>query len=287
MKKKSILVFLTLLIGVVILAFAINNVSTPKIENENDDNSSKVELVANSSELIKAINNAPSDYETTTTIELSSDTDISDTIYISSGQSIVLKSETAPFEIGKTNLGYELTVSELGKIILEPQSSLSFDLNVDLKGEIKAETTNLNSSFYSSLVINDSMNIRENAILDTTFIGNTTVNGSLNLIGGNIVGIDSTLFVINNDAALLHTSGNISRVINGDGLYIYSNTESEKVTLGKKTEAVKTTTFPTSSGYYILDSSNDITLTSDVVINGNVYIVPLHDTIINILEPDE
>lgn len=313
MKKKSILVFLTLLIGVVILAFAINNVSTPKIENENDDNSSKVELVDSSSALIAAINNAPSDYETTTTISLTEDTVLNQSVTIKSGQIIEIVSETKPFSLGKTDLGYTLTIS--GKnthIVLDRQAQLILSTNVKLNDESSIYAAEQHSSapdFYASLEINDSL-IIDGGNLYTDYFYDVTINGSLDLANGTVghnndIGIDATgLNVanvnINEDAALIQIGGSISTDLEGDGIYVYSDSITSGLATSSSIKSQNATVISNlsnlSDGSYILNPTMTSTiygnseyetsiysfdLDNNLSITNNINIFPFQDMFIN------
>ena len=310
MKKKSILVFLTLLIGVVILAFAINNVSTPKIENENDDNSSKVELVANSSELIEAINNAPSDYETTTTISLTNDTTLGQNITIKSGQIIEIVSKPKDFSLGKTDLGYTLDINQGCSIILERQAKLILSTNVELitNSSIYAEEQHSSApDFYASLEINDSLMIN-GGNLYTDYFANIDVNGSLNLAKGIVghnndtdaTGLNVANVNINEDAALIQIGGSISTNLEGDGIYVYSNSITSGLanTSNIKSESASITSnlAKLNEGSYILNPKSTDTIYSNSVyetivpsfslnnnlnINKNINIFPFEDMFIN------
>ena len=310
MKKKSILVFLTLLIGVVILAFAINNVSTPKIENENDDNSSKVELVANSSELIEAINNAPNDYETTTTISLTNDTTLSQNITIKSGQIIEIVSEPKDFSLGKTDLGYTLDVNQDYSIILERQAKLILSTNVELisGSSIYAEEQHSSApDFYASLEINDSLMIN-GGNLYTDYFANIDVNGSLNLASGivghnietNATGINLANVNINEDAALIQIGGSISTSLEGDGIYVYSNSLilglADTSNIRSQSASITSNLNDLSEGSYILNPTSIDTIYSGTVyqtfvpsfdlesslsITSNINIFPFQDMFIN------
>ena len=317
MKKKSILVFLTLLIGVAIL-FVIcqSHYSSSKkndgtkldsniiLDNENTQNDGENIIPSGSYELTSIeeafkdeLNGGHviTDYETTTNIILASKdrtyygtADSPKKIIIPSGATIKLSSIQKELYIGSSYNGYTFTLGEYATIELEQQANLIIDTNFEIDGgSLIANGSDTNPEFNPTIAINDNFTVSAGEF-NTTGFSSVTVNGTINLIeNGTIIG--STEIKFNDQSGIIHLNDvdnetTLTTTLNGSGLYVTNaiNTPTNVNLVKKVTDATLysgTSSLP-QSGVNILQ--NDITLSNVANINSNLELIPLNDITINV-----
>ena len=236
MKKKLIYLFTIFLTTVGLIGL---NKSIVEAEDENNSNfTNKEEIIIGettdeSGQVInsveEAIENAVADYETLTTIYLKKDEQLTKDVTLVSGQNIEIKSQEKDFQIGQTDLGYTLTISN--QVNIERQASLTLDTNVNLNGSsalIQSYNNNTNvtedgyNDFNAELVINDSLTIN-GGTLDTDFFKNIDVYGTINLKNGIISGNEE--ISVNEEAGVVQIGGSITSSLVGDGIYVTTSNE--------------------------------------------------------------
>ena len=236
MKKKLIYLFTIFLTTVGLIGLNKSIVEAEDKNNSNFTNNKEIivgETTDESGQVInsveEAIKNAIADYETLTTIYLKKDEQLTKDVTLVSGQNIEIKSQEKDFQIGQTDLGYTLTISN--QVNIERQASLTLDTNVNLNGSsalIQAYNNNTNvkeagyNDFNAELVINDSLTIN-GGTLDTDFFKNIDVYGTINLKNGIISGNEE--ISVNEEAGVVQIGGSITSSLVGDGIYVTTSDE--------------------------------------------------------------